>query len=91
LLELVGLRELMGRLPSQVSGGQAARAGLARALVRRPALWLLDEPTGNLDPETALEVFQVLLALHKELSPTTLLVTHNPVLADGCGRVERLG
>jgi putative ABC transport system ATP-binding protein len=91
LLELVGLQGLTGRLPSQVSGGQAARAGLARALVRRPALWLLDEPTGNLDPETALEVFQVLLALHKELRPTTLLVTHNPALANGCGRVERLG
>jgi putative ABC transport system ATP-binding protein len=91
LLDLVGLQDLTGRLPSQVSGGQAARAGLARALVRRPALWLLDEPTGNLDPETALEVFQVLLALHKELCPTTLLVTHNPVLANSCGRVERLG
>ena len=91
LLELVGLQSLMGRMPSQVSGGQAARAGLARALVRRPALWLLDEPTGNLDPETALEVFQVLLALHQELSPTTLLVTHNPTLANSCERVERLG
>ena len=90
LLELVGLQHLMGRLPSQVSGGQAARAGLARALVRRPAIWLLDEPTGNLDPETAQEVFQVLLALHKELYPTTLLVTHNPTLANSCERVERL-
>jgi putative ABC transport system ATP-binding protein len=90
LLDLVGLQGLMGRLPSQVSGGQAARAGLARALVRRPAMWLLDEPTGNLDPETANEVFQVLLSLHKELRPTTLVVTHNPTLAGGCERVERL-
>ena len=90
LLEQVGLRGLMDRLPSQISGGQAARAGLARALVRRPAMWLLDEPTGNLDPETALEVFQVLLALHTELRPTTLLVTHNPALAEGCESVERL-
>ena len=90
LLELVGLRDLMNRLPSQISGGQAARAGLARALVRRPAMWLLDEPTGNLDPETASEVFKLLLTLHKELRPTTLVVTHNPVLADGCEIVERL-
>jgi putative ABC transport system ATP-binding protein len=90
LLDLVGLQGLKMRLPSQVSGGQAARAGLARALVRKPAVWLLDEPTGNLDPETAYEVFQVLLELHKELRPTTLLVTHNPSLADGCERVERL-
>ncbi|MCL1908575.1 MAG: ATP-binding cassette domain-containing protein [Holophagaceae bacterium] len=90
LLELVGLKDLMYRLPSQISGGQAARAGLARALVRRPAMWLLDEPTGNLDPETANDVFQVLMALHRELRPTTLLVTHNPALASGCERVERL-
>jgi putative ABC transport system ATP-binding protein len=90
LLELVGVGDLIGRLPSQISGGQAARVGLARALVRRPAIWLLDEPTGNLDPETANEVFQVLQALHRELRPTTLLVTHNPTLADGCESVERL-
>jgi putative ABC transport system ATP-binding protein len=91
LLGMVGLGGLEGRLPSQVSGGQAARAGLARALARRPAVWLLDEPTGNLDPGTALEVFGALLALHAELRPTTLLVTHNPALAQGCGSVERLG
>jgi len=90
LLELVGLQDLMSRLPSQISGGQSARAGLARALVRKPAVWLLDEPTGNLDPETANGVFQVLLALHRELRPTTLLVTHNPTLANGCERVEKL-
>jgi putative ABC transport system ATP-binding protein len=90
LLDMVGLAALAGRLPSQVSGGQAARAGLARALARRPAVWLLDEPTGNLDPGTAGDVFQALLGLHRELRPTTLLVTHNPQLADGCGRVERL-
>jgi len=90
LLDMVGLSDLGDRLPSQVSGGQAARAGLARALVRRPAVWLLDEPTGNLDPGTALDVFRALLDLHNELRPTTLLVTHNPALADGCERVERL-
>jgi putative ABC transport system ATP-binding protein len=90
LLELVGLKDLMNRLPSQISGGQAARVGLARALVRRPALWLLDEPTGNLDPETAQEVFQVLQALHRELRPTTLVVTHNPTLAQGCERIEKI-
>jgi putative ABC transport system ATP-binding protein len=91
LLGTVGLGGLEGRLPSQVSGGQAARAGLARALVRRPAVWLLDEPTGNLDPGTAMDVFRALLDLHAELRPTTLLVTHNPTLAQGCGSVERLG
>lgn len=91
LLSTVGLGDLGERLPGQLSGGQAARAGLARALVRRPALWLLDEPTGNLDPATAEEVFGFLLGLHAELRPTTLLVTHNPGLAERCMRTVRLG
>jgi putative ABC transport system ATP-binding protein len=91
LLSTVGLGDLGDRLPAQLSGGQAARAGLARALVRKPALWLLDEPTGNLDPATAEEVFGFLLRLHAELRPTTLLVTHNPDLAARCERIVRLG
>jgi putative ABC transport system ATP-binding protein len=91
LLATVGLGDLGERLPGQLSGGQAARAGLARALVRKPALWLLDEPTGNLDPATAEEVFGFLLNLHTELRPTTLLVTHNPGLAERCMRTVRLG
>ncbi len=91
LLEMVGLADLAHRLPNQLSGGQAARVGLARALVRKPALWLLDEPTGNLDPATADEAFSLLLKLHAELRPTTLLVTHNPELAGRCERVARLG
>ena len=90
LLELVSIPELAERLPYQLSSGQAARVGLARALVRKPALWLLDEPTGNLDPATADEAFALLLRLHQELRPTTLLVTHNPDLAGRCERVVRL-
>jgi putative ABC transport system ATP-binding protein len=90
LLALVGIESLGGRLPHQISGGQAARAGLARALARKPAIWLLDEPTGNLDPETAGEVFHALQALHAELRPTTILVTHNPALAAKCQMVEHL-
>ena len=91
LLATVGLGTLGERLPGQLSGGEAARVGLARALVRKPALWLLDEPTGNLDPATAEEVFGFLLSLHVELRPTTLLVTHNPGLAERCMRTVRLG
>ncbi|MFZ4513342.1 MAG: ABC transporter ATP-binding protein [Geothrix sp.] len=91
LLATVGLGDLGERLPGQLSGGEAARAGLARALVRKPALWLLDEPTGNLDPATAEEVFGFLTRLHAELRPTTLLVTHNPGLAERCMRTVRLG
>lgn len=91
LLSRVGLADLAERLPGTLSGGQAARVGLARALVRKPSLWLLDEPTGNLDPETAQEVFEVLLRLHDELKPTTLMVTHNLDLAGRCKRIVRLG
>ena len=91
LLALVGLADLASRLPATLSGGQAARVGLARALVRRPSLWLLDEPTGNLDPATAEEAFEFLLRLHRELRPTTLMVTHNPNLSGRCERTERLG
>jgi putative ABC transport system ATP-binding protein len=91
LLAMVGLADLAARLPATLSGGQAARVGLARALVRRPSLWLLDEPTGNLDPATAEEAFEFLLRLHRELRPTTLMVTHNPSLSGRCERTERLG
>lgn len=91
LLAHVGLDTFADRLPSTLSGGQAARVGLVRALIRKPSLWLLDEPTGNLDPETALEVFEVLLRLHDELKPTTLMVTHNLDLAERCRRRVRLG
>jgi putative ABC transport system ATP-binding protein len=90
LLATVGLADLGARYPNQLSGGQSARVGLARAVVRRPALWLLDEPTGNLDPATAEEAFGFLLRLHRELQPTTLLVTHNPDLAARCQRTVRL-
>lgn len=91
LLEWVGIPELAERMPNTLSGGQAARVGLARALVRKPSLWLLDEPTGNLDPDTAAETFEVLLRLQAELRPTSLMVTHNPELADRCERIVRLG
>lgn len=91
LLQTVGLEGFGARLPNQLSGGQAARVGLIRALVRKPSLWLLDEPTGNLDPATAEEVFTLLERLHAQHKPTTLLVTHNLHLAERCERIVRLG
>lgn len=91
LLRTVGLEGLEGRFPNQLSVGQGARAGLVRALVRKPALWLLDEPTGNLDPATTEEVFTLLLRLQGEWKPTTLLVTHNHLLAERCDRTVQLG
>jgi putative ABC transport system ATP-binding protein len=86
----IGVNELSERLPETLSGGQATRICLIRALAHKPSLWLLDEPTGNLDPVTAEEVFCFLLALHKELRPTTLLVTHNMDIAKRCERIIQL-
>lgn len=90
LATMVGINELANRLPETLSGGQAARVCLVRALANKPSLWLLDEPTGNLDPNTAEEVFNFLLRLHNELRPTTLLVTHNINIAKRCERIIQL-
>jgi ABC-type lipoprotein export system ATPase subunit len=86
LLHQVGCEDLVDRYPHQLSGGQAARIGLARAMVRKPSLWLLDEPTGNLDPVTAELIKNFIHQLHQNLKPTTLIVTHNQLLAQSCER-----
>jgi len=84
LLHEVGCEGLADRFPHQLSGGQASRIGLARAMVRKPSLWLLDEPTGNLDPLTADLITSFIQKLHQHLKPTTLIVTHNQTLAQAC-------
>lgn len=84
LLHEVGCEDLVDRFPHQLSGGQASRVGLARAMVRKPSLWLLDEPTGNLDPLTADLITNFIQKLHQHLKPTTLIVTHNQTLAQVC-------
>lgn len=84
LLHEVGCEGLADRFPHQLSGGQASRIGLARAMVRKPSLWLLDEPTGNLDPLTADLITSFIKKLHQHLKPTTLIVTHNQTLAQVC-------
>jgi sulfonate transport system ATP-binding protein len=85
-LDVVGLREFGGHYPRQVSGGMAQRAGLARALARRPRVLLLDEPLGALDALTRLRMQDLLYAVQREAGTTTLLVTHDVdeavVLAD---------
>jgi len=80
LLNMVGLADQMEKLPSQVSGGQQQRAAIARALANDPPLLIADEPTGNLDAQTADDVFQLFSEL-VEKGKTLLLVTHNQELA----------
>jgi cell division transport system ATP-binding protein len=80
-LETVGMAERAGALPVRLSGGEQQRVCLARAIVTRPRLVLADEPTGNLDPEAAWEIMQLLSSIN--LRGTTVLVsTHNPTLVD---------
>ncbi len=89
MLDLVELpRSFAERLPAQLSGGQASRVGLARALAAAPPLLLLDEPFGALDPETRAALGNRLEALHRERRFTALLVTHD--LADALLRAERV-
>jgi putative ABC transport system ATP-binding protein len=81
LLEVVGLSDAANRLPSQVSGGQQQRAAIARALANDPPLLVADEPTGNLDGETAESVLRLFVQL-RDQGKTLVMVTHNEALAD---------
>lgn len=81
LLAQVRLEHRMTHRPSQLSGGEQQRVAIARALANRPSLILADEPTGNLDPETAETVFDVLLSTIRQENVGALIATHNPELA----------
>ncbi|MBE1300141.1 MAG: ATP-binding cassette domain-containing protein [Alteromonadaceae bacterium] len=88
-LERVGLGNKIHHLPNQLSGGQRQRVAIARALVTKPKILLGDEPTGNLDSQTTLEIMALFDELHAE-GHTVVLITHEPEIADHCHRVIRL-
>ena len=90
MLDAVGLAGLGGRFPAQLSGGQLQRVAIARAVVHAPALILADEPTGNLDPETAERVLAVLQTQVHDAGAACLLVTHSAAAAARAQRVMRL-
>jgi ABC-type lipoprotein export system ATPase subunit len=86
LLERVGLKEQAAKFPGQLSGGQQQRVAIARALVNEPAILLADEPTGNLDSRTSVEVMEILQKLNDERGLTIVLVTHEHDISNFCKR-----
>jgi putative ABC transport system ATP-binding protein len=90
VLQAVGLADLGRRLPQQLSGGQLQRVAIARALVHEPPLLLADEPTGNLDPGTARQIMDLLLARTRERQTALVLVTHSMDAARRADRILRL-
>jgi putative ABC transport system ATP-binding protein len=89
-LERVGLAGRLEHFPAQLSGGEQQRVAIARAIAKRPAVLLCDEPTGALDCDTGILVLQALAQANRELGATTVLITHNAVIAGMADRVVRL-
>jgi putative ABC transport system ATP-binding protein len=89
-LERVGLGARREHFPAQLSGGEQQRVAIARAIARRPAVLLCDEPTGALDCATGIVVLEALAEANRELGTTTIVITHNAVIAQMADRVIRL-
>lgn len=89
VLESVGLGDRITHKPNELSGGQRQRVAIARALVNNPAIILADEPTGNLDTKTSIEIMEIFEKIH-ENGNTIIVVTHEPDIAEHCHRIVRL-
>jgi putative ABC transport system ATP-binding protein len=90
LLDRVGLKDRISHYPSQLSGGEQQRVAIARAFITRPQILFADEPTGNLDEETAETITRLIFQMNREENTTLVLVTHNIPLARHTGRILKL-
>ena len=87
LLETVGLAERVDHLPDELSGGEQQRVAIARALANKPSVILADEPTGDLDTKTGMEVVQILHDTSKKENATVIVVTHDPMISEKADRI----
>lgn len=90
IIETLGLASKINSLPSQLSGGQQQRVAIARALATKPAIILADEPTGNLDSKTSLDVLGLIKITSKKFSQTIVMITHNEEIAQMADRIIRI-
>lgn len=90
IIETLGLASKISSLPSQLSGGQQQRVAIARALATKPAIILADEPTGNLDSKTSLDVLGLIKITSKKFSQTIVMITHNEEIAQMADRIIRI-
>lgn len=90
IIETLGLTEKINNLPNQLSGGQQQRVAIARALASKPAIILADEPTGNLDSKTSLDVMGLLKVTSERFSQTIVMITHNEEIAQMADRIIRI-
>ncbi|WP_372999455.1 ABC transporter ATP-binding protein [Lutispora sp.] len=87
IAQLLNIKDILVKRPYEVSGGQQQRAAIARALIHNPSIILADEPTGNLDSKSSLEVMESLKRLNEERKATIMMVTHDPFAASFCHRI----
>ena len=89
VLKIVGLDKKEHNMPNQMSGGQQQRVAIARAIINDPPLILADEPTGNLDTKTSIDVMEFFVKMNSEMGKTIVLVTHEPDIAEFCKRIVK--